>query len=195
MIEVRQTAAFRGWLADLRDGIAVKAIKRRIARVQVGLFGDAKSVGDGVSELRIDLGPGYRVYFAPARRYRRSAVVLRRQGRPGPRHRAGQGYGARMEGVNHMSLKTFPFDAADAIDTPQERAGLLAEAFASGDAAVVTAALGLIARARGITQVSRETGLSREALYKATSAEGDPTLATLMGIMKATGLKLSATVG
>jgi probable addiction module antidote protein len=102
---------------------------------------------------------------------------------------------ATVESVNDMNLNTFPFDAVDAIDTPQERAGLLAEAFASGDAAVVTAALGLIARARGITQVSRETGLSREALYKATGAEGNPTLATLLGIMRATGLKLSASAG
>jgi probable addiction module antidote protein len=94
-----------------------------------------------------------------------------------------------------MSLKTHPFDAADAIDTPEEQASLLADAFASGDAQVVTAALGLIARARGITKVARETGLSREALYKATGADGNPTLATLMGIMRAAGLKLSATVG
>lgn len=64
MIEVRQTELFRDWLNDLRDGIAVKAIKRRIARVQIGLFGDAKSVGDGVHELRIDYGPGYRLYYA-----------------------------------------------------------------------------------------------------------------------------------
>lgn len=100
-----------------------------------------------------------------------------------------------MEGVNDKSFKTYPFDAADAVDTLLERASLLADAFASGDAAVVTAALGLIARARGFTQVSRQTGLSREALYKATSAQGNPTLATLMGIMRATGLKLAATVG
>ena len=71
----------------------------------------------------------------------------------------------------------------------------MAEAFASGDPAVVTAALGMIARARGITQIARDTGLSREALYKATGPEGNPTLATLMGIMRATGLKLSAGVG
>ena len=71
MIEVRQTAVFRIWLSDLRDGVAVKAIKQRIVRIQAGLFGDAKSVGDGVFELRVDHGPGYRVYFA-----RRGAVLV-----------------------------------------------------------------------------------------------------------------------
>lgn len=63
MIEVRQTEEFAQWLASLRDDVAAKRIKQRIARVQIGLFGDAKSVGDGLSELRVDHGPGYRVYF------------------------------------------------------------------------------------------------------------------------------------
>ena len=63
MIEVRQTEEFAQWLTSLRDDVATKRIKQRIARVQIGLFGDAKSVGDGLSELRIDHGPGYRVYF------------------------------------------------------------------------------------------------------------------------------------
>ena len=63
MIEVRQTEEFAHWLASLWDDMAAKRIKQRIARVQIGLFGDAKSVGDGLSELRIDHGPGYRVYF------------------------------------------------------------------------------------------------------------------------------------
>jgi putative addiction module killer protein len=58
MFDVRQTRIFRDWLAEMRDAVAVNAIKRRIARVQVGLFGDAKSVGGGVQELRIDHGPG-----------------------------------------------------------------------------------------------------------------------------------------
>ena len=93
-----------------------------------------------------------------------------------------------------MALKTYPFDAADALDTPEEQAALLAEAFASGEAGVVTAALGIIARSRGIAQVARETGLSREALYKATGTDGNPTLATLLGILRVTGLKLSASV-
>ena len=64
MVEVRQTEEFAHWLASLRDGLAAKRIKKRIARVQIGLFGDVKPVGDGLSELRINHGPGYRVYFA-----------------------------------------------------------------------------------------------------------------------------------
>jgi probable addiction module antidote protein len=99
-----------------------------------------------------------------------------------------------MDGVNGMKLKTYPFDAADALDTPKEQADFLAEAFASGDVGAVTAALGIIARARGIARVAGETGLSREALYKATGPRGNPTLATLLSIMRATGLKLSAGV-
>ena len=63
MIDIRQTDSFRDWLGDLKNGIAVKAVKRRIARVQIGLFGDCKSIGGGLHELRVDHGPGYRVYF------------------------------------------------------------------------------------------------------------------------------------
>ena len=75
-----------------------------------------------------------------------------------------------------MALKTLPFDAADAPDTPALQAELLADALASGDAKVVTAALGMIARARGVTQMARDTGLSREAIYRATGPDGNPTL-------------------
>jgi putative addiction module killer protein len=63
MIEVRETPEFTRWLADLRDQRAVLHIVRRISRVAAGNIGDAKSVGGSVSELRIDYGPGYRVYF------------------------------------------------------------------------------------------------------------------------------------
>ncbi len=72
-LELRRTAVFGQWLDDLRDDIAVKAIKRRLARIQIGLFGDAKSLGDGLAELRVDHGLGYRVYFT---REDRTVVVL-----------------------------------------------------------------------------------------------------------------------
>lgn len=63
MIEVRQTASFADWLAELRDVRGRAVIARRIARLSLGAFGDTKSVGGRVSELRVDHGPGYRVYF------------------------------------------------------------------------------------------------------------------------------------
>ncbi|ALC12698.1 MULTISPECIES: addiction module antidote protein [Sphingopyxis] len=91
-----------------------------------------------------------------------------------------------------MALKTLPFDAADALDTPEAQAELLAEALASGDAKVVTAALGMIARAKGMSQMARDAGISREAIYRATGPDGNPTLSTLMAIVRSAGLKLSA---
>lgn len=63
MVEVRATPTFVEWLDALTDPTAQSRIVSRIARFQSGLFGDSKSVGGGVSEMRIDYGPGYRVYF------------------------------------------------------------------------------------------------------------------------------------
>jgi putative addiction module killer protein len=71
VIEVRQTPVFRAWLEALANKRAAERIAQRIVRLQSGLLGDTKSVGDGVSELRIDHGPGYRLYFV-----RRGAVVV-----------------------------------------------------------------------------------------------------------------------
>jgi putative addiction module killer protein len=62
MIEVRQTDLFAAWLRKLRDEHARARIQIRIRRLSLGNFGDVKPVGEGVSELRIDYGPGYRVY-------------------------------------------------------------------------------------------------------------------------------------
>ncbi|MEA2738881.1 MAG: hypothetical protein QOH05_2188 [Acetobacteraceae bacterium] len=71
MIEVRQTPFFRKWIDELRDRRAAESIAQRIVRLQSGLIGDAKAVGGGVSELRVDHGPGYRVYFV-----QRGAVLI-----------------------------------------------------------------------------------------------------------------------
>ena len=63
MIEVRQTETFRAWLDGLRDDHARVRIGIRIQRLERGNPGDVKPVGNGVSEMRIDYGPGYRMYF------------------------------------------------------------------------------------------------------------------------------------
>jgi len=73
MIEIRKTATFAKWIDDLRDMRARARVQARIERLAVGHAGDVKPVGEGVSELRIDYGPGYRVYF---KKRGRSVVIL-----------------------------------------------------------------------------------------------------------------------
>jgi putative addiction module killer protein len=63
VIEVRETCEYAAWFENLRDKMAKTRILIRIRRVSLGNFGDVKPVGEGVSELRVDYGPGYRVYF------------------------------------------------------------------------------------------------------------------------------------
>ena len=73
MLEVRQTDVFAKWFAALRDRQAKARIAIRIRRLSLGNAGDVRPVGDGISELRIDYGPGYRVYFISRGR---SLVIL-----------------------------------------------------------------------------------------------------------------------
>jgi putative addiction module killer protein len=63
VIDVRQTQEFADWLAALRDRLARQRIAARIERLRFGLLGDVKALGSGLSELRVDHGPGYRLYF------------------------------------------------------------------------------------------------------------------------------------
>lgn len=61
--EIATTSEFDRWYDDLRDDRAITAIRRNIVKLSGGLFGNAKPVGDGISELKVDVGAGYRVYF------------------------------------------------------------------------------------------------------------------------------------
>ena len=90
-------------------------------------------------------------------------------------------------------LKTKAWDAADALDTPQRVALYLEEAFEDGDPALIAAAIGDAARAYGMTKLAKDTGLAREALYRALSADGNPEFATVLKVLKALGLRLTAT--
>lgn len=86
--------------------------------------------------------------------------------------------------------KTSNWDSAEFLDTPEAIASYLEAALEEEDAALLTHALGVVARAQGMTQIALEAGVTREALYKALSADGDPRLSTLMGVLKALGLRL-----
>ncbi len=91
-----------------------------------------------------------------------------------------------------MTLETIPFDAAAHLDDEDSQIELLSDAFESGDASYIAHALGVVARARGMGSVAKDAGVTREALYRSLSETGDPRLSTLIGVMKALGLQLSA---
>jgi probable addiction module antidote protein len=88
--------------------------------------------------------------------------------------------------------RTTRWDPAAHLDSDVAMAAYLEAALEDGDPGVVTAALGDIARARGMTQIARKTGLGRESLYKALSPTGNPELATVLRVVAAVGLKLHA---
>jgi probable addiction module antidote protein len=91
---------------------------------------------------------------------------------------------------------TTRYDVAEHLRTPEEMAAYLEACFeeAHGDAAFIAKALGDIARAKGMSQVARDAGLSRESLYKALSGERSPGFDTILKVMQALGLKLHAEV-
>ncbi|MFO7906162.1 MAG: addiction module antidote protein [Planctomycetota bacterium] len=92
--------------------------------------------------------------------------------------------------------KTIAYDVAEQLRTPEEMAAYLDAWFeeAPDDAAGIARALGDIARARGMTQVARDAGLSRESLYKALSEDGNPSFATVLKVARALGVRLHAQV-
>jgi probable addiction module antidote protein len=93
------------------------------------------------------------------------------------------------------TTKTRPWDVAEHLKSEDEMAAYLEAALEEGDAALITAALGDIARAKGMTELARESGLSRESLYKALSPDGNPAFATVLKVIRALGLKLHAKAG
>jgi probable addiction module antidote protein len=87
-------------------------------------------------------------------------------------------------------IKTRPWDVVEHLETEEDITAYLEAVLDDGDPALVSAALGDIARARGMTEIAREAGLGRESLYKALSPEGNPEFATVMKVLRALGLSL-----
>jgi probable addiction module antidote protein len=84
------------------------------------------------------------------------------------------------------------YDAAEYVETEEDIAAYLQAAFEDGDPALVIHALGNIARARGMSEIARQSGLGRESLYKALSPDGNPEFATVLRVVQALGIKLNA---
>jgi probable addiction module antidote protein len=90
-----------------------------------------------------------------------------------------------------MTIDTKPWDVAEVLDTPEAIAAYLDAALEENDPAFFSKALGDAARAIGMTKIAQDAGITREALYKALSERGNPTLDTLFKVLKALGVRIS----
>ena len=88
--------------------------------------------------------------------------------------------------------KTTRFDAVDYLDSEQRQAAYITAAFETGDADFVRDAIGIVARARGVSQIAKRADLNRESLYKAFGRTGNPEFGTVMRVLRALGLVLAA---
>jgi probable addiction module antidote protein len=93
-----------------------------------------------------------------------------------------------------MAEKLTKYDPAIALVDDEEVAAFLTDALETGDAAFIAKSLGVVARAKGMSEIAVKTGLSREQLYRSFSAEGNPTLKTTLAVMKALGVDLAVKV-
>jgi len=216
--KVQKTAAFNAWLDGLTDTIAQDAISDRLARIETGLLGDHKSVGDRVSEFRVDVGQGYRLYYTLRGRVivlllcgggkktqradiRRAEAMVKamkkRKAEPsagGVRERRST-YTAETGEDEEFSfteeeLAVSPLDVADYLGRESSQIYVLRNALESGHPGYIAVALGAVARARGLSKLERETGIKRQTLNKSLSRKGNPTLETLTTVLGALGLRL-----
>jgi probable addiction module antidote protein len=99
-----------------------------------------------------------------------------------------------LETRRKSKIKLYPWDVVDHLNSDEEIVGYLNAVLEEDDQELLLAALGDVARAKGMTQVSRETGLGRESLYKALSEQGNPEFATVQKVLRSLGLKLRVSI-
>ena len=177
MVSIRPLPEFTAWLNGLTDAMVRGVVVARIKRLELGLAGDVKPVGEGVSELRIQLGAGWRIYFA-------------RQGAGGNAGVTGESMKKRTKVADLPA-----FDAAPYLDSEEAVAAYLTDVIEANDASLLAAALGDIARARGMTEIARSAGITREALYKALRPDSAPRFETVRRVCAALGVRLVVQAG
>jgi probable addiction module antidote protein len=155
-------------------------------------------VGEGVLELRIDWGPGYRVYFA---RLGRVVVLLFAEETGGRgkrtltvRKRTSRTTRHALRGKSRVAVASLPYEPwlIEQLKDPAEAAAYLEAVIEDGDQAALMLALRQVAQAQGgIAEIARRAKLTREATYKMLSKAGNPELRSLNALLKATGLRIA----
>lgn len=179
---------FGEWIAGLKDDRARIRVLARIDRLSLGLRGDWKVVGRGVFELRVDHGPGYRIYCAAdgeditcCSAVATSDVRSRTSRRP-------MNTGKTIEDA----VPDAPFSVAEHLRSESDIVEYLEAVLEDGDPRAMPVALRTVADALGgLARLAERTGLSRETLYRTLSERGNPRYDTLTSILSAFGLRIS----
>jgi probable addiction module antidote protein len=151
--------------------------------LEQGNPGEVKSVGGGVSEMKIDYGPGYRLYFTK----RGNAIVLLL---------CGGDKGSQGRDIKRAIKMVEDLECSSKSGTPLSFLRLLNRSrpilmsSEDNDPELLKSALNDIARSKGMAEIAEKAGVNRQALYRSLSPEGNPSLSTLIGVIKALGLKL-----
>ncbi len=184
------------WLAGLEDLKARARIAARLDRLSFGNFGDCKALREGVSELRIDWGPGYRVYYAMLGR---TCVLLLCGGdkrRQSSDITKGDRVPGRLQGKDTKQMKdkaSISHDEAmsrELRENPDFAAEYLRAAMEDeAEPRVLLVALRRVAEARGLAKVAKTAGIERESLYRALSPRGNPRFSTLVAVAKGDGIE------
>jgi len=188
MFVIRQTDLFSSWLRSLRDQRAKQKVTGRLQRLKFGHFGDVEPVGHGVSELRIDEGNATASIFA-SKGMRSSycfAEVKRKTSSGTLRRRSASGRSLEMK------HEITDFDPAEYLGNDEMIAGYLSDALETQDPAFIADAIGVVARAKGMKRVAEDAGVSRESLYRALSANGNPEFGTVLKVLASLNIKLIA---
>ena len=163
MLVILRSAEFDAWLSALADAKGKARILGRLRSAAFGNFGDCHVVGEGVSEMRVHVGPGYRVYFTRTEANRLFPADRRRQIHAIEGYRARQAHGPRNPGGQAMTKTYAPFDAAAYLDSDEVIAEYLSAAAEDPNPEVFLAALGDVAKARGMAQIARDAGRGAKA--------------------------------
>jgi probable addiction module antidote protein/putative addiction module killer protein len=189
-----RSSDFDAWLSELADQKAKARILARLRSATFGNFGDCEPVGEGVSEMRIHVGAGHRVYYTRTGSTVYALLAGGVKGFPNERHCQSENNGSRtQEGETMKKKKTTykPFDAAAYLDNDAVIAEYLSAAAEDPNPEVFVAALGDVAKARGMAQIAKDAGLGRESLYKTLSAGAHPRFETINSVLHALGVKFA----
>ena len=189
MLEILKTDAFEIWFGALKDRRAKGRILMRLRRMELGNPGVVAPVGMGMSEMNIDYGPGYRIYF---KQVGVEAFLILSVATSHLRCAMFDTQSVWLVRRSEMAVATSKWDVVDYLESEEAIAGYLEAVFEDGDPHLIAAALGDVARAMGISVLAERTGLPGDHLLSSLCAEETPDFAMILKLVEALGLRLEA---